>query len=149
MNTSNDNSTDGNSTAVYDKFTISDDEEIRNLYKVKKIIYDKGGQDETEMPSAYNFNNKYIGNIEDADFLCKELGIRPETISDKHSVCSIGYSEKDEKYYGWSHRAIHGFKIGDKVKKGDVAAEYLEIGFEAKTKEDTKEMAIAFAKGVG
>ena len=27
-----------------------------------------------------------------------------------------GKSEIDGKYYGWSHRAIHGFQKGDKVK---------------------------------
>lgn len=31
---------------------------------------------------------------------------------------SLGKSD-DGKYYGWSHRAIYGFEIGDKVKKGD------------------------------
>ena len=32
---------------------------------------------------------------------------------------SLGFSTKNQKYYGWSHRAIYGFKIGDKVKIGD------------------------------
>ena len=37
----------------------------------------------------------------------------------KSPTCSIGWSEKDQKWYGWSHRAIFGFTIGSKVKKGD------------------------------
>ena len=28
---------------------------------------------------------------------------------------------KDGKWYGWSHRAINGFEIGDTVKRGDIA----------------------------
>jgi len=31
---------------------------------------------------------------------------------------ALGKSD-DGKYYGWSHRAIYGFKIGDSVQKGD------------------------------
>ena len=118
-------------------------------YRAVTLVYDLGGPDEAEMESAYNFNDKYIGLIEDADYICKEKGIKSETISDDYNVCSIGYSEKDGKYYGWSHRAMCGFQIGDKVTEGDVAARYLEIGFEAKTKEDLRELASAFAKGVG
>lgn len=31
----------------------------------------------------------------------------------------VGFSPKDNKWYGWSHRAIYGFTIGSVVKKGD------------------------------
>ena len=84
--------------------------------------------------------------------------------TDDSNVCSIGFSEKDNKWYGWSHRAIYGFKIGDVVKKGDCCAlsglteEYLKkhpeedcslpIGFKAKSLADCKKMAIAFADSV-
>lgn len=34
-------------------------------------------------------------------------------------TATIGYSDKDNKWYGWSHRAIYGFTIGSEVKKGD------------------------------
>ena len=33
----------------------------------------------------------------------------------------VGYSPKNKKWYGWSHRAIYGFSIGSEVKKGDCA----------------------------
>lgn len=33
---------------------------------------------------------------------------------------NLGFSSKNQKYYGWSHRAIFGFGIGYKIKKGDV-----------------------------
>ena len=79
-------------------------------------------------------------------------------------MCSIGFNKSKKKWYGWSHRALFGFGIGDKVKKGDVCAspgsipEYiaehpeedvsLPVGFKAKTLDDAKLMAIAFADGV-
>ena len=31
----------------------------------------------------------------------------------------VGFSPKDNRWYGWSHRAIHGFEIGSTCKKGD------------------------------
>ena len=86
--------------------------------------------------------------------------IKPEKIWKNSNVCSIGFCEKEQKWYGWSHRAMYGFKVGDKVKKGDCTAssgwtaEYLAdhpeedwslpIGFVAKTLDDCRKMAVAF-----
>ena len=125
------------------------------------------------IPSVFNGKGEYIGDIKTLEMLLNK-GIIPEVMpKNKHDkkanagmgcTCSIGKSVKDDKWYGWSHRAIHGFKIGDKVKKGDCCAssgwteEYLKkhpkedlslpIGFVAKTEKDTKRMAIAFAESV-
>ena len=49
------------------------------------------------------------------------LLIKPE----KHKYASIGYSEADGKWYGWSHRAVYGFKAGDKVE-GDSLGKKVE-----------------------
>ena len=118
------------------------------------------GGGECWMTVAYNHNGDYIGDSKSAYRLCVKRGIIPEV--SRGSVCSIGKS-KDGKWYGWSHRAIYGFKIGDKVKKGDCCAssgwtdEYLEthpdpyilpVGFKAKTEKDCKKMAMAFASSV-
>ena len=70
------------------------------------------------------------------------LGIKPEKINPKYDVCSIGKAECDNKWYGWSHRAIHGFGVGD-VVKSDNGKE-----FEIKTDDEAKAAAIAFAKEV-
>lgn len=59
---------------------------------------------------------------------------------------SIGFSEKEQKWYGWSHRAIYGFGIGSKVKKGDCGYKGKEKT--AKTLDDAKQMAKDFAKAV-
>lgn len=125
------------------------------------------------MPIVLNYRNEYVGDIKTLEKLL-DKGIIPEIIPQHRNnkeangglgpTCSIGKSVKDKKWYGWSHRAIYGFKIGDKVKKGDCCAssgwtkEYLEkhpeedlslpIGFVAKTEKGTKKMAIAFAESV-
>ncbi len=107
----------------------------------------------------------YVGSFDIMTMrLLVDRGILPEKSDSSHNVCSIGKSFKDGKWYGWSHRAIFGFQIGDIVKEGDCCAtpgvteEYLKehpeenkslpIGFEAKTEEDCKKMAIAFADSV-
>ncbi len=41
-----------------------------------------------------------------------------------HDTCSIGKSEADGKYYGWSHRAVYGFGIGDVIKPGNMGNKY-------------------------
>ena len=131
-------------------------------FECRKEMNSCGGDKPIEMYSFYNKEGKYIGNIDDFQRLVIEKGIEPETY-DNNGVCSIGKSTKDGKLYGWSHRAIYGFKIGDTVKEGDCCAlsgwtdEYLKdhpddkplpIGFKAKTEEDCKKMAIAFASSV-
>jgi len=77
--------------------------------------------DPLKMRNAYNLSGAYIGDRKTAELLCEERGIIPETISSDHSVCSIGFCEKEQKWYGWSHRAIFGFGIGSSVKRGDLA----------------------------
>ena len=91
--------------------------------------------------------------------LTKKYGI--ETFERPHpdsAIKHIGYAPKTGKWYGWSHRAIYGFKVGDTVKKGDVLApdpdypsaagdreQELPVGFTAKTPADARRMAAAFA----
>lgn len=117
------------------------------------------------MKSAYTPSGDYIGNPKMAYRLCKVRGIRPEKSDPRANVCSIGFCGKEQKWYGWSHRAIYGFGIGDTVKEGDCCAssgwteDYLKehpekdrslpVGFVARTLEDCKLMAIAFADSVG
>ena len=38
---------------------------------------------------------------------------------DKHLTHGLGFSTENQKWYGWSHRALFGFGIGSTVKKGD------------------------------
>ena len=52
----------------------------------------------------------------------------------------VGFSPKDGKWYGWSHRAIYGFEIGSTCKKGD-------CHYHAANEEDEIEAAIQFWSG--
>lgn len=144
--------------------TLEDEQALDDL--VEMIKASKG--QEITLEIAYTKAGDYIGDEKTAKYLCDELGIAPEIAGikrDLHQPCSIGFCEKKGKWYGWSHRAIFGFGIGDTVKEGDCCAvsgwteDYLlehpeedlslPVGFEAKTIEDAKRMAIAFAESVG
>lgn len=110
---------------------------------------------------AYNFKGQLIGDIHMALNLITDRGISPELIDADHEICSIGFCDKEQEWYGWSHRAIYGFGIGYIVSAGDIVnssgwtEEYLQehpkvntsfpVGFEAKTLEDCRTLAIAFA----
>jgi len=135
-------------------------------YEIREELIDgkEFGTDDMPMKSAYNVHGNYIGNNRDAHRLCVKRGIAPEIASPDNNVCSIGYSKKDGKWYGWSHRAICGFKIGYVAKKGSCATisgtldEYLvehpeydktvPVGFKVETLKDAKRCAIAFADSV-
>lgn len=71
------------------------------------------------MRSAYSTKDgSYIGNVQTAQQLTRK-GILPEAIPG-NKVASIGFCEAEQKWYGWSHRAIFGFGVGHNVKKGDI-----------------------------
>ena len=135
-----------------------------------------GNIDPITVKSAYTADGLYLGDDEWAHQLYNRFGItKPETRPvhvcegddpPEKLCCSNGFNEQEQKWYGWSHRALAGFGIGDVVDSDehccatsgwtdDYIAEHPEIdtrlpvGFTAKTLEDAKRMAIAFAESVG
>jgi len=71
-------------------------------------------------------------------------GIKPGGGS-KHRAF-IGFSEKEQKWYGWGIGSC-GFKIGDNIKKGHIV--YPKMGeCELKTLEDCKMAAIYYSRAV-
>jgi len=86
------------------------------------------------------------------DRYIKKFSLDPKTLGQ-----SCGKSTKDGKWYGWSHRAITGFGIGDKLfderytKKG---ADMEKMHFQdrgsktIKTDEEAKQAARNFSKYV-
>lgn len=68
------------------------------------------GAEPYEIRSAYNLRGDYIGSPKDAYFLTVKKGIKPELAKPDNNVCSVGYCEQEDKWYGWSHRAMSGFK---------------------------------------
>lgn len=100
------------------------------------------------MKSAYTPRGDYIGSPRDARFLVHKLGIQPEKWHKKHCVCSIGYSVKDGKWYGWSHRAIVGFSVGHVIKKGSVCYSKRRGEYVIQTAAEARAAVIKFAREV-
>lgn len=70
--------------------------------------------------AAYTPDGHYIG-VESWAQELERRGIAPTVRGEQSEVCSIGFCEREQKWYGWSHRAIWGFGIGDTVAKGNCA----------------------------
>lgn len=75
------------------------------------------------------------------------LLIKPQKRSPEHSVASFGKSDADGKWYGWSHRAVYGFKKGDVIKPGDSGND-TEKEFTLTSDDNAREYAIKFAESV-
>ena len=151
-------------TPEYEVAVVSGGDDPYGTDEVVDAIKDASGR-VVEMLSCFTLDGHYIGNERRARFLCNDRGIAPELAIPEHEVCSIGFSERDQKWYGWSHRAIYGFGIGSVVKAGDCAASSgftdaylaehpeadmsLPVGFTAKTLPDARRIAVAFAESVG
>ena len=90
------------------------------------------------------FDDSYITHI-GLEKSVKYLADKEITDNLTHGV---GFSPKDNKWYGWSHRAIYGFEVGSKCKKGDCHYTEDKGEWTAKTMEDAKQMAVDFNEGV-
>lgn len=72
---------------------------------------------------------------------------------EKHSIVGrgtgLGFSEKEQKWYGWSHRAIVGFGVGDKIFEpnfGDDKTPFVKHGKKTiRNMGDAKKSAKAFS----
>ena len=76
-----------------------------------------------EMETCYTTDGDWIGDPDTAKYLCEDRGIYPvhadEIPKGALIPCSVGFCEREQKWYGWSHRAIFGFGINSMVKRGD------------------------------
>ena len=112
---------------------------------------------EMEMVNCYAIENKHwIGGAKEANFLCKKVGLRkiecPDGGAYKGHPAIIGFNEKEKKWYGWSHRAICGFGIGDKIFEenfGDDKTNFKSHGeADITTMAQAQQAAINFAHSV-
>lgn len=132
--------------------------------KVKKVVFSRklkqyeirheliDGSDyngpDTLMKSAYTHTGHYIGDTKLAHRLCitKNLTNLQKT-HHSHCVCSIGFDKKKQKWYGWSHRAICGFGIGDKIFEGNFGDDQtLFVRHGKKTVKSMKEAKLAASR---
>ena len=113
-----------------------------------------GGGDSFTIKSAHTIpDGEYIGGLRMARFLAKR-GITPELATLKHSVCSVGFNEDEQKWYGWSHRAICGFEVGNLLFEANWPAATDKTPFIAhgstviESMDQAREAAVAFARSV-
>lgn len=112
-----------------------------------------------------NVDGGYIGTEQEYKLLVEKYKfILIQKAVPTNNACSIGYDPGANKWYGWSHRAVCGFTIGDVAKEGSLvttsglAEEYriqhpeedysLPVGYRAKDLNGAKRMAIAYAEAV-
>lgn len=109
-------------------------------------------------------DNSYVGDLEFVNKLEKLGIILVQKAIPTDNAASIGFDPKNNRWYGWSHRAIFSYGLGDVVKPDSAPAssglieEYrvqhpeedysLPVGYKAETLNDAKRIAIAFAKAV-
>ena len=93
---------------------------------------------------------KYIGDKETYDYLVNKWGITKFDVSHySHNVISVGFNEKEQKWYGWSHRAIAKFGIGYVVDETATTINArIDIGYEVKTLNGARHLAEIFAESV-
>lgn len=85
-------------------------------------------------------------------FLSEGLLVEQEDFFKKHGIeeeegeCGLGFSEKEQKWYGWSQRAIQGFGIGDEAV--ECYPNKTVKGAKCKTLADCKKAAKKFSESV-
>lgn len=92
---------------VNDKFIT----EVRNYPSSKN----PGFSSSFEMTSCTNLDGVYIGDLPTTKYLCVDLDIAPEPATPGDAVCTIGWSELKQAWYGWSHRGMYSFYAGQEI----------------------------------
>jgi len=88
-------------------------------YVIRKELIEYEGCDAVEIDSAYTLGGARIGDVGMARVLCEERKIIPELVTPDSTICTIGWCNHQQQWYGWSHRAVCGFSVGSEVKRGD------------------------------
>lgn len=123
-------------------------------YEIRTELWRQNEEDEpTKIKAYYTPEGDYIGDSRIANYIVRKRGIKPEKSRPDHCVCSIGFCERDQKYYGWSHRAMCGFGVGDKLFEerftDDTFTPFIEHGsVTIQVVDQAKQAAINFAASV-
>lgn len=112
--------------------------ELLEKIAIKKEIYKLG----FEGTPAYfsKIDGSFLGfKPNDVKFL-SDRGITEDVQNYRNEpdhTANIGFNPDEQKWYGWSHRAIFGFGIGHTVKMGDA-------GFSPSNKEEFMDQSLRF-----
>lgn len=134
-------------------------EEVTPICFIREELWTHDSSDEpTEMRSAYSFAGDYIGPASEAEKFSEFGIVYFERREPDSTVASIGFNPATEKWFGWSHRAIYGYGVGDVVESGTVPVNdfendgecYYDVkpGMRIETLDDAKRVAKAFARAV-
>jgi hypothetical protein len=140
-------------TAGMDRKILSE-EKFPN-YVVKQEQCTMGDDEPVNLESAYTHYGDYIGNPDMAKFICDKMKILPQLACEGDNICTIGFCPDDGKWYGWSHRAIVGFRIGDRLFEQDYPEAnddtlFTEYGDKViVNRKEAKQAAINFADSIG
>lgn len=125
---------------------------FRAGYILRDEYWCHNGDKQLMRKQAYTFAGDWIGDSRRAHRLLTKRGIWPMKSSPEHCVCSIGFCPEERKWYGWSHRAICGFGIGDRIfeeKYGNDQTPFVRHGRKAiRSLGDAKLAATRFAASV-
>lgn len=129
--------------------------ESHELYDIWEETWYWGDDQEPEKSTMVTARNKagdWMGDKRMGESLAK-YGIAAELRKGNTEVCSIGWSEVEQKYFVWSHRAIVGFGIGDMIFEEDFECDgdtpFVRHGSKhIETKDDARQAAINFSEYV-
>ena len=104
------------------------------------------------MAGAFAPDGGYIGTPAVARRLVGELGIAP--VSDPPGeTCCIGFCEREQRWYGWSHRAMTAYGVGDTLFADDILhqdyPDRYPAGTTLATLDACRRAAADFAESVG
>ena len=89
-------------------------------YEVRTEMVDNPaeGAEPIEMLKAYTMSGNYIGTPYMAKFMCEKMGIAPELATPESNVCTIGFCENNQMWYGWGTDGVmDSFGIGSSAKR--------------------------------
>ena len=131
---------------------------VDDFFELVYTVKVKRGKNKNILTEAYTPEGHFIGDLEVVQFLIDRMGIRPEPPKVAGNACIIGFSEKTQKWHGWSHRSNYGFGIGTEYEEGDAGFKKFKklmdnpqaprLNNPAKTLEDAKIMAICYAESI-
>jgi len=120
-------------------------------FEIRKTRYDMPECPSVELDEGFTPSGDYLGDVESAEYLY-EQGIAPEKASPDHCVCSIGFCAAQQKWAGWSHRAMAYFGLGDRLYEPDYGGDdtpFVERGSRViTTLGEARQAAVAFAASV-
>lgn len=134
---------------------VESEEEFPDKGYIIQSMSMKGVNDRINYNKYVTYPEKYyIGDEKNAKFLLDKRGLTKlqPAYPEKYNVCNIGFNEKENKWVGWSHRAICSFGIGDKIFEenfGDGNTPFVKHGKDTiKNLDDAKIAAKNFAEYV-